>query len=337
GFRRRRERRARDPERTRRRPTQGRSDQYGRAAANHLFRWSCRRAPDQERCPRRPQGSTWKLNIMPLSWCSAMWQCAIQMPGFVTCSRMSTVSPVRISTVSFQTRFCSGWPSLAKIKNRPAPWMWNGWCIGWSESISLTSRILTRSPTRKRQLMAWFSASSDRSISFQRVLAGVVSRLTSTISSSLDPANLVLMLAMVVLVSDLAVMRLVLVMRRLIAMLVVAMRMRVALSARDEARRYQLHSALRTAVWLFARHLRVHRAGIASRRGHGQELHAAFRALSLFIADHLGMHGTGVDQLLAGGEARGFHIHLSDERERLVRLGLDFGVQPSALLGELGV
>src|ERR1041384_8175748 len=26
-------------------------------------------------------GSTLKLNIIPLSWCSAMWQCAIQIPG----------------------------------------------------------------------------------------------------------------------------------------------------------------------------------------------------------------------------------------------------------------
>ena len=48
-------------------------------------------------------GRTSKLNIIPLSWCSAMWQCAIQRPGFVTSSRMSTVSPVRKSTVSFQT------------------------------------------------------------------------------------------------------------------------------------------------------------------------------------------------------------------------------------------
>ena len=36
-----------------------------------------------------------------------MWQCAIQMPGLVTSSRMSTVSPVRTSTVSFQTRLGS--------------------------------------------------------------------------------------------------------------------------------------------------------------------------------------------------------------------------------------
>ena len=53
-------------------------------------------------------GATSKLNIIPLSWCSAMWQCAIQRPGLVTSSRMSTTSPVRTSTVSLQTRFGSG-------------------------------------------------------------------------------------------------------------------------------------------------------------------------------------------------------------------------------------
>src|SRR6476659_2986666 len=88
-------------------------------------------------------GSTLKLNIIPLSWCSAMWQCAIQRPGLVTSSRMSTVSPVRTRTVSFQTRFSSATPPRASTTKRPAPWMWNGWCIGWSESISLTSRSLT--------------------------------------------------------------------------------------------------------------------------------------------------------------------------------------------------
>ena len=53
-------------------------------------------------------GATSKLNIIPLSWCSAMWQCAIQRPGLVTSSRMSTTSPVRTSTVSLQTRLGSG-------------------------------------------------------------------------------------------------------------------------------------------------------------------------------------------------------------------------------------
>ena len=68
-----------------------------------------------------------KLNIIPLSWCSAMWQWAIQRPGFVTSSRMSTVSPVRTSTVSFQTRFGSTTPSRARTRKRPAPWTWKGW------------------------------------------------------------------------------------------------------------------------------------------------------------------------------------------------------------------
>ena len=129
-------------------------------------------------------GRTSKLNIIPLSWCSAMWQCAIHRPGLVTSSRMSTISPVRTSTVSFQTRFGSTSPSRARTRNRPAPWTWNGWCIGWSESISLTSRIFTRSPTRNCQSIAWFSAPVARSTSFQRMFAGVVIWLTSTMSSS---------------------------------------------------------------------------------------------------------------------------------------------------------
>ena len=49
--------------------------------------------------------ATLKLNIIPLSVCSAMWQCAIHSPGLATSSRMSTVSPAVRSTVSFQTRF----------------------------------------------------------------------------------------------------------------------------------------------------------------------------------------------------------------------------------------
>jgi hypothetical protein len=35
-------------------------------------------------------GSTLKLSIIPLSWCSAMWQCAIHRPGLVTSSSRST-------------------------------------------------------------------------------------------------------------------------------------------------------------------------------------------------------------------------------------------------------
>ena len=63
---------------------------------------------------------TWKLNIIPLSACSAMWQCAIHSPGFDTSSTMSTVSPVRTSTVSFHTRFGSLDPVAATMHQEPA-------------------------------------------------------------------------------------------------------------------------------------------------------------------------------------------------------------------------
>src|SRR5437764_7278343 len=102
-------------------------------------------------------GVTVKLNIIPLSWCSAMWQYAIQTPGLVTSRRMSTVWPVRTSTVSFQTRLGSTSPLRARIRKRPAPWMWKGWCIGWSCSMSLTRRIFTWSPTRNAQSISQFS------------------------------------------------------------------------------------------------------------------------------------------------------------------------------------
>src|SRR6185436_18654593 len=61
--------------------------------------------------------ATSKLNIMPLWLCSAMWQCAIQRPGFDTSRRMSTVCPDRTRTVSFHTRLSSGSSSLDKTRN----------------------------------------------------------------------------------------------------------------------------------------------------------------------------------------------------------------------------
>lgn len=75
-------------------------------------------------------GSTVKLSIMPLSWCSAMWQCIIHMPGLVTSNRMSVVCPVYTSTVSFHTRFGSTTPSRVSTRKRPAPCRWIGCCIG---------------------------------------------------------------------------------------------------------------------------------------------------------------------------------------------------------------
>ena len=41
------------------------------------------------------QAPTRKLNIIPTWLCSAMWQCAIQVPGSVASKAMSTVSPAR--------------------------------------------------------------------------------------------------------------------------------------------------------------------------------------------------------------------------------------------------
>lgn len=42
------------------------------------------------------------------------------------------VSPVRTRTVSFQMRLGSTLSSRLMTRKRPAPWMWKGWCIGWS-------------------------------------------------------------------------------------------------------------------------------------------------------------------------------------------------------------
>ena len=100
------------------------------------------------------KGVTVKVVIIPPSRCSAMWQCSIHTPGLSTLSRMSHVCPAGTRTVSFQTRFGSTAPSRLRIRKRPAPWMCSGWCIGWSESISFTSRSLTWSPTRNCQSIA---------------------------------------------------------------------------------------------------------------------------------------------------------------------------------------
>ena len=56
--------------------------------------------------------------------------------------------------------------------------------MGWSESISLTSRIFTRSPTVNCQSIPSASAPAVLSTNFQCMVAPVVCRLTSTMSSS---------------------------------------------------------------------------------------------------------------------------------------------------------
>jgi len=56
--------------------------------------------------------------------------------------------------------------------------------MGWSDSISLTRRIFTWSPASKLQRMSAFSLPVSRSISFHRMVAGVVVVLTSGMRSS---------------------------------------------------------------------------------------------------------------------------------------------------------
>jgi hypothetical protein len=56
--------------------------------------------------------------------------------------------------------------------------------MGWSESISLTRRIFTRSPAVNRQLIAVVAAPVVRSSNLQCMFSVVVNRLISTMSSS---------------------------------------------------------------------------------------------------------------------------------------------------------
>src|SRR5215210_8017924 len=74
----------------------------------HVQESAGKRSPRSSHCA---SPVTRKLNIIPLWLCSAMWQCAIHSPGLDTSSRISTVSPERTSTVSFQTRLSSTLPS----------------------------------------------------------------------------------------------------------------------------------------------------------------------------------------------------------------------------------
>src|SRR5215208_4243399 len=51
---------------------------------------------------------------------------------------------------SSSIRSSSSTPSWSKTRRRPPPWTWRGWCIEWSESISLTGSIFTRVPEQDR-------------------------------------------------------------------------------------------------------------------------------------------------------------------------------------------
>ena len=91
---------------------------------------------------------------------------------------------VRTSTVSFQARLAPDHSVAGENEEAASAVDVEGCGIGWSESISLTRRSFTWSPTRKRQSICAFSAPVSRSTSFQRMFAGVVIRLTSIMSSS---------------------------------------------------------------------------------------------------------------------------------------------------------
>ena len=180
------------------------------------------------------------------------------------------VSPVRTSTVSFQTRFASGSPSRASTRNRPAPWTWNGWCIGWSESISFTRRIFTWSPTRNCQSIAWFGVAG---VLVDQLPAHVGRRRDPVdldhVVLPLDPADGGVVVAVVV-VGMLVIVVVVTV--RVVAVVVIAVVVLVAFVAvtaarrRNDVRRQELHAALRALVRRFADDLGVHRADVGDRR-----------------------------------------------------------------------
>ena len=88
-----------------------------------------------------------------------------------------------------------------------------------------------------------------------------------------------------------------------------------------EACREELHAALRTPVGLVARHLWMHRTDIGRLLCRlGEQFHPALRAAARLLAHDLRVHRTDVDDWYALWHA---HVHLGDERERLVRRRLE--------------
>lgn len=100
---------------------------------------------------------------MPLSLCSAIWQCAIRFHGLDMSMSMSVYSQGRVRTVSFHTKLSFLIPSFSKTKNL-CPWKWIGCCMGCNQSQSLMIRTLTTSPWLKDQssiIMLTFPVSSS--------------------------------------------------------------------------------------------------------------------------------------------------------------------------------
>jgi hypothetical protein len=109
----------------------------------------------------------------------------------------------------------------------------------------------------------------------------------------------------------------------------------VLAASRDQAFRHELHAALGTAVRFVARNFRMHRADVRRLFCRLREqLHPALRAATRLVAHHLGMHRAGVDDGHALGHA---HVHLGDERERLIRWRLQERLDAFALLGHVAI
>ena len=87
---------------------------------------------------------------------------------------------------------------------------------------------------------------------------------------------------------------------------------------------------------LFADDLRVHGAGVGRRRSFDrQQLHAALRTVAGLVADDLGMHRAGIgDWRIA---FRHTHVHLSDEGQHLVGLGVQIWRDSLPLSHHVGV
>ena len=168
--------------------------------------------------------------------------------------------------------------------------------------------------------MAWLAASVERSISFQRVLAGVVIRLTSTMSSShsMPPVAAWSWPACPC------------VARGAVAVLVVL----VAAGLRHQLRRQQLHAAARAAARLLGDDVEVHRAGVGRP---APAAAASCRSSGSGPAPRRRPRGASGRRRRAARPSDGVEVHLGHEGQRLVRLGVQPRGEPLALGRELGV
>jgi hypothetical protein len=109
----------------------------------------------------------------------------------------------------------------------------------------------------------------------------------------------------------------------------------VLCAGRHYALGQELHAALWAAVRLVARHFGMHRADVRRLfcRLH-KKLHAALGTAAGLRAHNLRVHRTDIDDLDAFGHA---HVHLGDERERLIGRRLQIRLDSLALLDHVCV